>query len=189
MYKLLKAKLENSTNATQIAAAEIISLFKPISAKRNEVLLSLEETCKYYFFIEKGSLRLFTTNTEGKESSRYFAFEGSFCTALPSFIDQKPAMEFLQAIETCKLLAINRTDFFKMVEKHSFFAGIYQEILESGFIMAQKRIYSFQGFDALEKVKWLIQYQPNVLLRVSNKMAASYLGISPSTLSRIKAKL
>ena len=99
MYKLLKAKLENSTNATQIAAAEIISLFKPISAKRNEVLLSLEETCKYYFFIEKGSLRLFTTNTEGKESSRYFAFEGSFCTALPSFIDQKPAMEFLQAIE------------------------------------------------------------------------------------------
>ena len=55
--------------------------------------------------------------------------------------------------------------------------------------MAQKRIYSFQGFDALEKVKWLIHHQPNVLLRVSNKMAASYLGISPSTLSRIKAKL
>ena len=98
-------------------------------------------------------------------------------------------MEYLQAIETSKLLAIHRTEFFDMVKKYPFFAGIYQEILELGFIMAQKRIYSFQGFDALEKVKWLIHYQPNVLLRVSNKMSASYLGISPSTLSRIKAKL
>ena len=98
-------------------------------------------------------------------------------------------MEYLQAIESCKLLAINRTDFFQMVEKYNFFASIYQEILELGFIMAQKRIYSFQGLDTLEKVKWLIQNQPSVMLRVSNQMVASYLGISPSTLSRIKAKL
>jgi len=54
---------------------------------------------------------------------------------------------------------------------------------------AQKRIYGFQGFDALEKVKWVIESQPNFLLRVSNKMAASYLGISPSTLSRAKSRL
>lgn len=189
MYKLLTAKLEGRPNASQIAITEIVSHFKPIAAKRNQVLLSPEETSKHYFFIQSGALRLYTTNKEGKESSRYFAFEGNFCTALPSFIDQQPAMEFLQAIEPCKLLVIQRTDFFKMVEKYTFFAGIYQEILELGFIMAQKRIYSFQGFDALEKVKWLIRYQPNVLLRVSNKMAASYLGISPSTLSRIKSKL
>ncbi len=189
MQKLLKAKLEDRPNANEIAVAEIISLFKSVTAKRTKILLSPEETCNHYYFIEKGALRLFTTNKEGKESSRYFAFEGNFCTALPSFIDQKPAMEYLQAIESSKLLAIHRTDFFKIVKKYPFFAGIYQEILELGFIMAQKRIYSFQGFDALEKVKWLIHHQPNVLLRVSNKMAASYLGISPSTLSRIKAKL
>ncbi len=189
MYKLLQFKLDQESNGNQIAVEEIISFFKPVYAIRNQVLISPEEICRHYYFIEKGALRLYTTNKEGKESSRYFAFEGNFCTALPSFIDQQPAMEYLQAIEKCKLLAITRTDFFKMLEKHIFFARIYQNILETGFIVAQKRIYSFQGFDALQKVKWLINYQPNVLLRVSNKMAASYLGISPSTLSRIKVKL
>ncbi len=189
MYKLLQFKLERASNGNQTAIAEIISFFKPITSKRNQVLLSPEEICKHYYFIEKGALRLYTINKEGKECSRYFAFESSFCTALPSFIDQQPAMEYLQTIENSKLLAITRADFFKMLEKYLFFARIYQEILEKGFIMAQKRIYSFQGFDALEKVRWLIKHQPNVLLRVSNKMAASYLGISPSTLSRIKVKL
>ena len=55
--------------------------------------------------------------------------------------------------------------------------------------MAQKRIYGFQGYDTLSKVKWTLKNQPKLLVRVSNKMAASFLGISPSTLSRLKAKL
>jgi hypothetical protein len=69
------------------------------------------------------------------------------------------------------------------------FSKLYTEILELGFIVAQKRIYGFQGYDALSKVKWVIKNQPKLLLRVSNKMAASFLGITPSTLSRLKAKL
>jgi len=69
------------------------------------------------------------------------------------------------------------------------FSKIYREIQELEFIMAQKSIYGFQGFDAMDKVQWIIEYQPQLLLRVSNKMVASYLGISPSTLSRIKSKL
>ena len=189
MQTLLAQKLNSLVDADNVAVAEVLSHFKPLSAKRNDLLLTPEEICKHYYFIEKGALRLFTTNREGKDSSRYFAFEGNFCTALPSFIDQQAANEYLQAINNCKLLAITRINFFKMVEKYGFFARIYQEILELGFITAQKRIYSFQGFDALEKVRWLVEYQPQVLLRISNKMAASYLGISPSTLSRIKAKL
>jgi len=78
---------------------------------------------------------------------------------------------------------------YKLVNEFPQFAKIYTEILELGFIVAQKRIYGFQGFDAKEKVQWVIKNQPQLLVRVSNKMAASYLGISPSTLSRIKSKL
>ncbi|WP_299519576.1 hypothetical protein [uncultured Flavobacterium sp.] len=108
---------------------------------------------------------------------------------MPSFIDQHPTEEFLQTIEKSELLSITRTDFYKLVNEFPQFAKIYTEILELGFIVAQKRIYGFQGFDAKEKVQWVIKNQPQLLVRVSNKMAASYLGISPSTLSRIKSKL
>lgn len=189
MKHTLKDKFLQVNGADELAIGEVLRYFQPIKTKRNQILVSPEEICKHYYFIEKGALRLFTFNAEGKESSRYFGFEGNFCTALPSFIDQQPAMEYLQSLENCNLLKINRTDFFNLVSKYDFFARIYLEILELGFITAQKRIYGFQGFDAMEKVKWVISNQPQLLLRISNKMAASYLGISPSTLSRIKAKL
>lgn len=87
------------------------------------------------------------------------------------------------------MLVISRTDFYHLVATLPEFAVRYREILELGFIMTQKRIYGFQGFDALEKVKWIITNQPHFLLRVSNKMAASYLEIPPSTLSKIKPTL
>lgn len=185
LEKFIRCKGEISTQKMEI----ITSCFEPVTTRRNEILLQYDEVCKCYYFINKGCIRLFTTTKEGTDSSRYFAFEGNFATALPSFIDQKPAREYLQTIEKSELLCISRKDFYHLVETIPEFAKIYTEILELGFIIAQKRIYGFQGFDALDKVKWLIEYQPQLLLRVSNRMVASYLGISPSTLSRIKSKL
>lgn len=112
-----------------------------------------------------------------------------FCTVLPSFIDQKPANEYLQSIEKAEVLVCNRTDFYELIKIYPELDRLYRQILELGFITSQQRIYGFQSFDALEKVKWVIKNQPHLLLRVSNKITASYLGISPSTLSRTKAKL
>ena len=189
MYELLKKYISSRTQINDDELDFICSNFKPLKTKRNEILVRYEEICQQYYFVNKGCIRLFTINKEGTETSRFFAFEGGFGTALPSFIDQKPAYEYLQTIEKSELLAISRTDFYQLVETVPQFGLIYREILELGFITAQKRIYGFQGFDALEKVKWIITHQPHFLLRVSNKMAASYLGISPSTLSRIKSKL
>ncbi|MGY3053398.1 CRP-like cAMP-binding protein [Pedobacter sp. UYEF25] len=189
MYASLKNFLKSKTSFNEDKLDEICAFFTLLKTKRNQILLSYEQTCKYYYFVNKGCVRLYTLTPDGNESSRYFAFEGNFVTALPSFIDQQPAEEFLQTITPAQLLCIRREDFYRLVETLPAFAKIYTEILELGFIVAQKRIYGFQGFDALEKVKWIIQHQPKLLINVSNKMAASYLGISPSTLSRIKSRL
>lgn len=189
MYKQLIAVLKAKGITDEEVTDHICSFFSLAIAKSKTVLVDFNQVANEYYFVNKGCIRLFTLNKEGQESSRYFAFEGNFVAALPSFIDQKPAEEFMQTIENCELLKIARTDFYTLVETVPAFAKIYTEILELGFIVAQKRIYGFQGFDALEKVQWIIKNQPQLLLRVSNKMVASYLGISPSTLSRIKAKL
>lgn len=189
MYSLLEKFILSKSDISPEKLEKITSFFIPVTTNRNEILLQYDQVCKYYYFINKGCIRLFTTTKDGADSSRFFAFEGNFATALPSFIDQKPAQEYLQTIEKSELLCITRRDFYYLVKTVPEFAKIYTEILELGFIIAQKRIYGFQGFDALDKVKWLIEYQPQLLLRVSNKMVASYLGISPSTLSRIKSKL
>ncbi len=132
---------------------------------------------------------MFAINDHGQEVTRYFAFEGVFGTALPSLIQQTPAFEFVQTIEKSELLAIRREHFFHLVDAVPQVGAVYRKILELSFITAQKRIFGFQNLNALEKLKWAINYKPLLLTRVSNIMAASFLGLTPSTLSRLKAKL
>ena len=189
MYEKLKTYFNTRTIIDESTLEYICSHFTLLTTKRNQFLLDQGQICKHYYFVNNGCLRLFTINNEGIETTRYFAFEGAFGTALPSLINQTPAFEFVQTIEKSELLNITRENFFHLVETVPQFATIYRQILELGFITAQQRIYGFQGFDAMEKVKWVMKYQPDFLVRVSNKMAASYLGITPSTLSRIKSKL
>jgi CRP-like cAMP-binding protein len=189
MYEKLGQYFKNRTMIDEPTLENIFSYFTLIKTKRNQLLLREGEVCKHYYFVNKGCLRLFTINKDGVEGTRYFAFEGAFGTALPSLIEQTPAFEFVQTIENSELLKISRENFFQLVDTVPQFARIYRQILEMGFITAQKRIYGFQGFDALQKVRWVMQYQPDFLVRVSNKMAASYLGITPATLSRLKSKL
>jgi len=189
MFNLLAQYIKGIAEIDETSLNIIFSKFNLLKTRRNQVLVDYNEVCKNHYFVNKGGIRVYTLNQEGAETTRYFAFQGEFGTALPSLIDQKPAFEYLQTIEKSELLTISRTDFYFLVDHIPSFALVYRSILENGFIAAQKRIYGFQGFNAMEKVNWIKTHQPNLLLRVSNKMAASYLGISPSTLSRIKARL
>ncbi|ALL08852.1 cAMP-binding protein [Pedobacter sp. PACM 27299] len=189
MFKLLEKYLRKQSELDQQSLELIFSKFRLISTKPNQILLSYHEVCKHHYFVNKGCIRVFTINKAGQETTRFFAFEGGFGTALPSLIDQQPAQEYLQTTEKSELLTIKRADFYHLVDTIPEFAKVYRNILELGFITAQKRIYGFQGFDAIEKVKWINNYYPKILSRVSNKMAASYLGMSPSTLSRVKRKI
>lgn len=189
MFTLLAQYIKGITEIDQRDLDLIFSKFSLIRTKRNEILVDYDEICKRHYFVNKGTMRVYTINVEGVETTRYFAFQGEFGTALPSLIDQQPAFEYLQTIDKSELLTISRADFYFLIDEIPAFALVYRRILENGFIIAQKRIYGFQGFTALEKVNWIRTHQPDLLLRVSNKMAASYLGISSSTLSRIKSRL
>jgi CRP-like cAMP-binding protein len=188
-YEKFKTYLNSQTKLKPVEIEHIGEYFSPKTTKRNEILLDYPSVCTDFYFINKGALRIFTLNSQGLESSRFFAFDTMFCTVLPSFIDQRPANEYLQSIEKSELLVCKRADFYELIRQYPELDRLYREILELGFIISQQRIYGFQGFDALEKVQWVIKNQPHLLLRMSNKMAASYLGMSPSTLSRVKAKL
>jgi CRP-like cAMP-binding protein len=189
MYELLHTYFAERTDIDDATFATICKHCKPVKARRNEILLMQGEICRYYYFVNKGCIRLFTINNDGQEATRYFAFEGAFGSALPSLIQQQPAFEFVQAIEQSELLAFPRDDFFVMVNTIPQVGTIYRQILEAAFITAQERIYGFQGLTALEKLRWLLAYQPNIFTRLSNKMVASFLGVTPFTLSRLKAEL
>jgi CRP-like cAMP-binding protein len=157
--------------------------------KRNEYLLREGEVCLFNYFVLKGTFRMFHINSEGQELTRYFAFENKFGTNLTSIIEGSPSLENLQAIEPLEVLRIGKSDFFHLVENIPQVNRIYRNILQNAYITSQKRIYDLQGMSALDRLKWLLGQYPGILNRIPSRLIASYLGITPFTLSRLKAEL
>ncbi|WP_020533719.1 Crp/Fnr family transcriptional regulator [Flexithrix dorotheae] len=189
MYELLYQYFKEKTNIDRDRFNEFSDYFKPSQTSNKEFLLRIGKVCKFNYFVNKGCLRIFSLNEAGDEMTRYFTFEGKFGTALSSFIEQKPSFEFIQSVEKSDILMISRKDFYMLVDAFPEVNIIYRDILEMAYVTSQKRIYGLQGHTALERLKWLIAYQPKILSKLSNKVIASYLGVTPYTLSRLKSQL
>jgi CRP-like cAMP-binding protein len=177
------------TKLDRAAFDDFAHFFQLRKVKRKILLLRAGETCRYNYFVNAGCLRFYTLNEDAQESTRYFAFEGKFGTALSSLIEESPSFEFIEAVEHSEVLAINRRDFYHLVETVPAVNGIYRDILEMAYVTSQRRIYNLQGENALERLRWLMAYQPKILARLSSKVVASYLGVTPYTLSRLKREL
>ena len=188
-YQTLFHYFQNLTDISPGEFEKIQPMFVHCEAKRREFLLREGEICQANYFILKGSLRMFQINEMGQEMIRYFALENKFGTNLTSLIEGSPSIEFIQAVEPTAYFKISRENFFHLAETSPHVNKAYRNILENAYITSQKRIYKLQGMSALDRLKWLNQHYPGILTRIPSKMIASYLGISPFTLSRLKSEI
>lgn len=189
MYNLLYKYLLERTAINKDCFNRLTQCFTQVKYKKNEHVLRPGEICRNNYFVNAGCLRFYTTNKEGYELTRYFAFEGKFGTALTSFIEQKPSFEYIQCLEPSELLVISHQDFFQLVNTVPEVNFLYRNILEMAYVTTQRRIYGLQGETALERLRWLMNYQPDIFKRTSSRIIATYLGITTYTLSRLKAEL
>ena len=167
----------------------IIKSFKPMKTTRNEMLCNIGQVCNHFYFIKKGCLRLYEIDANGNEVTGYFALESCIISANTSFILQKPSRDCLVSLEPSELLTIYRDDFFKLVDTVPKFANVYHKFIEFAFIHSQMRIYSFLGMEGIDKLRWVMEHEPKLLSRISSKAVASYLGMTNSTLSKLRSKL
>jgi CRP-like cAMP-binding protein len=168
---------------------QVLQCFKTIKVKRNEVLVNYDQVCKYCYFIVKGSLQIVSYDRNGDASTQDFATENQWLTAIRSFVNRQASNEVLCAIEPSTLLAIHRDDFQFMVDNVPPFAMIYRGLLEQSYAQSIQRVNTLLAMDAKERLQWLLAKEPLIFTRFSNRMIASYLGLTPETLSRLKAKL
>ncbi len=167
----------------------VLEAFKPIKTKKNHVLVEVGEVCRNCFFIVNGCLKITTYNLNGDESTTNLAFEKEWRTAMNSFINQQPSNERIVAVEKSELLAISRQQFQYFSQNLNGFQQIYQQLLEESYTKSIERVQTLMTMDALDRLKWLLSDHPFIFTRLSNRLIASYLGISEATLSRLKAKL
>ena len=167
----------------------ILSYFKIVKKKKNEILLSAGKISQVSYFVKKGCLRLFFIDDNGKDVTRYIAFENQFATALVSFITNEPAKETIQVIEDSELLYITHKDFRNLMKLMPKWKDFYNIYLEKAYVNNSKRLTSFTTLNASERYNQLFQINPNIVKRLPNKIVASYINISQETLSRIKSKI
>jgi CRP-like cAMP-binding protein len=167
----------------------VLSHFVEIKTKRNEILVEEGKNCNYVYFIAKGCLQVYVYDKEFNEVTRDIAVEGTWCSELTSFGSGNLATENIRTIEPCELLAIDRKGFSLMMQNVPQFDIVYKQILETSYSNSVYRLNTFMRLSALERIKWLMEFRPKLMTRISSKLIASYLGINKDVFSRLKAKL
>jgi CRP-like cAMP-binding protein len=174
------------TSTTEIDI--LLSAFEEKNIKKNELLISKGEICRYTYFVCKGSVRAYFIDDDGQEATRYIATENQFITTIHAFISQTPTNEFIEATEQAELLQISYNDFKKIIEETTLARDLYNKQLEVAYSTNHWRLESFLKMSAKQRYDFLLQTNPAFIQRLSNKIVASYLGITQESLSRIKAQ-
>ena len=188
MYKQFSSYIKDRIKISDDDLKTVFSFFRLLKVKKNEFLVSPGKINSKIYFVTSGCLRIFFLTENGTEATRLFVFENQFATALVSFVTASQLLEFVQAVEETTVLSINKTDFYHLLEIIPQWEKLYRHYLEYAYVTNTNRLMSFITSGALERYQQLLDQNPIVVKRLSNKMVASYLNISPETLSRLKSK-
>lgn len=188
MIEILRNHILAKIGDNSAQLEEVLSQFQHIAVKRDTQLLRQGDVCKHVYFVATGCLQVSSLDQNHKETTRDIVIENYWCSELASFSGQIPAVENITAIEDSNLLAINRSNFHKLMSSVPQFEKFYTQLLEASYAHSVHRINAIMALSAAEKIEWLAKNQPHLIERVSSKMIASYLGITQETYSRLKRK-
>jgi CRP-like cAMP-binding protein len=168
---------------------QVMPYFEEMITKRGDYLLSEGEVCRYVYFIVEGCLQVYVLDKNGNESTRELYVEDQWITDIFGFQNQTPSTEFIKCVEPCRLLRIHYASFQQLSAQVPQFAAIYKQILEVSYNNTVYRVNTLTSMDGLERLKWFHENKPRLMSRLSSKLIASYLGISPETMTRLKSKM
>lgn len=189
-YTPIKKSLARWINGSQAELDLFISVAQPQlkTYKRKEVILAEGEVCRYLYFINKGCFRYFY-NKDGEENTGQFFFENGWYSDLDSFLTGEPSEQTIQALEPTELLLIAKENLYRLYDQAPIFERFGRLILERSFIGVRNKNKNLTNLSPGENYLLLIRERPKVLERVALQYIASYLGIKPESLSRIRKRI
>ncbi|GEN74537.1 Crp/Fnr family transcriptional regulator [Chryseobacterium hagamense] len=157
--------------------------------QKNQFLLQYGEICRYIYFVEKGLLKMYSIDKNGKEHIIQFAPESWLISDRSSLYFNEKSVYYIEAVEDSEILMLPPDFINRLIEG-------FPNSLEQSDILLQKHIKSLQdrinsllAETAEERYMKFIKMYPDLLLRVPQWMIASYLGITPESLSRVRKEL
>ena len=179
----------NSADNNKISM-QIMEALKPFlfvkKVKKQETLLMEGDTCNKIYFIRSGAVKQYYIGDDGKEFIQNFYFEGNIAALYNCFLTQTPADAYLEAIEGTELWILSYHNFQAISSAKPEFNTQLTICMSR---MNANRVNLLLMSDGLLRYKKFLENEPEVTQRVPQYMIASYLGMSPETLSRIRKRM
>lgn len=189
MYEVLFNNIRQKVDITEKEEEICRALFIPKKLRKRQYLLQQGDVSKYTAFVEKGLLRSYIIDDKGSELIMQFAPEGWWIGDMYSSLTGEPAENNIDAIEDSELLLLTSQAHEQLLRDAPVFERFFRLLLQNSFIALQRRLKGNITQTAEEKYKSFIRLYPNIAQRVPQHNIASYLGITPESLSRIRKQM
>jgi CRP/FNR family transcriptional regulator, anaerobic regulatory protein len=189
MLNQLITVISNTATLTDAETALCQKYFEAQLIAKNTILEEQGIVPKYLYFLASGYMRLFYYNNDGDEITTYLSVENSFIASFLSLIHQKPAKENVECVTDCEIIRILRTDLLQLIDESDNFKKFSLTIFEHAIASTEMRANDLATLNAEQRYKKIISQYPNILQHVPIQYIASFLGIKPESLSRIRKQL
>ncbi|MDR2221437.1 MAG: Crp/Fnr family transcriptional regulator [Flavobacteriaceae bacterium] len=157
--------------------------------KKGDVLLDLGEVCDYVGFLKEGSMRMYYINEEGQDISFFFYLSGDVFTNYEGVVSYTPSNMVLECLTPCQVTLIKRDDLLALYNSSMEWQKVGRLMSDAIFLNAKKRIDFLLFLNPEQRYLDLLHHHPQILNSIPQKYIATYIGVKPQSLSRIRKRL
>lgn len=189
MFDILIAHLLQKVNLNKNEIESLKPFFTEKKLRKKELLLKQGEICRNLAFVSTGILKSYISDEKGHERSNFFAFQGWWISDFNSFINQEKSALNIDAIEDSEILLISYDDYERLTLEIPVMDRYFRILYQNSLVTKDRRLMISNKSTAEEKYLSLVRSNPDMFQRIPHTLIASYLGLSPETVSRIRKRI
>ena len=188
-YQNILENIKRYVSLSEDDKEQFSSIVRTTKIKRRQFIVQPNFICTHQTYVLEGAFRSYLVNDEGVDHTIQFAIEDWFISDFNSYINQEPASLFVEALEDSIVQQISFDDVEKLCDQNPKFERFFRLVAQKSFAYSQRRILSNLGKSAEERYIEFQNLYPSIIQRVPQYALASYLGMSPEFLSKIRKRL